>query len=128
MVNIMNMKKNIRVFLILLFFICIIGINYNIIINGHFHSDGNDHFYFHAHPYSKENTDSPLNPKHTHNRLEILYYSQIIKILCVACIFLLILIIPTKAGYAVARNDYIPILSRYLLPLRRGPPSYLITQ
>lgn len=120
----LRIMPKIKKIIILLCVLSVTVINYNIIVNGHFHLDENGQFYFHGHPYSKENDHSPLHPEHKHTQLEILYFSQILKLLSFFLIFLLIIFISTKTRSFLSQDYNRSEFNLLLIPLRRAPPIY----
>jgi hypothetical protein len=120
----MKITTRIKSYLIFFFLLSIIFVNYNIIVNSHLHVDEHGQFSFHAHPYSKANDHTTAYPKHTHTKIEFLYFAQVLHILPFVLILLLILIIPKISKCYCCRDHYIPQLFLYLIPLRRGPPIY----
>ena len=113
-----------RKIVILVCLLSIAVIHYNIIVNGHCHVNENGQFYFHGHPYPKENDHSPFYPKHTHTKREILYFSQILKALSFFIVFLFILFISIKTIFFLVQDYNIHKFTLHLIPLRRAPPIY----
>ena len=122
----MKLVNKIRIYVIFLCLLSITLINYNIVANIHVHLYESGQFGFHTHPYSKGNDDLPLSPKHNHTKIELLYLTQIINTFSFSIIILLIsfLLIPRKKKCSYNPHYRIPLLSVYLFPLRRGPPTF----
>ncbi|MBN2089390.1 hypothetical protein JW964_07245 [candidate division KSB1 bacterium] len=101
----------------------LIFIQVNIFYNQHIHQLENGIFIIHAHPFQRTGSDAPVK-HHQHDRLELLYYAQIVHlyeqsliIAIVWIIFLAVMIFHLVRFLCIRFNQFI------FIPPGRAPPG-----
>lgn len=118
-------SRRLQIILAILFCFTFALAGYNVMINGHFHTDAFGHIIFHAHPFAEHDSTHHPVKTHSHTRLQLLI-CEIITTLIFLLTFALLLIrllFPASDWLGSIFSQSFTPYSLILLPFRRGPPS-----